>query len=222
MGKLDGSQKVLCVQASALRSAGWFTGMMLGRESLELLEDLIDQAEWRPRTAALEADPSWKQFVAYGVLTCHGNVFAYRRRKAGTEQRLHGKVSIGIGGHVEPRDSPDPTGVIRLGTLERAMYRELDEEARPARGASFHLAGLLHDDRELITDGKVPVGHVHLGVVYEIRCASTELTHDHEIDPLGWIAPSDLIDAKGMQYESWSALLADRLLPLMAVAKSVV
>jgi predicted NUDIX family phosphoesterase len=218
MGKLDGSERIICVPAQALKAAGGLSGFLGGRNDvLYLLDRVLPHAQVRPRTESLESDPSWLQLIAYGVLTCKGKVFAYRRRKAGTEGRLHGKASLGIGGHVEARDARGLTVAdFPMITVTNSMTREIDEEVAPAGAMSLRIAGILHDDREPARDGKVPVGLVHLGIVYEIKLGSEAITPAAEIEPLGWLDPGDLMDAKGMEWESWSGLLVDQWLPSLA------
>jgi predicted NUDIX family phosphoesterase len=106
---------------------------------------------------AAEQDPSLKQPIPYCVVRRGDEMLAVRRRKSGTEGRLHGLYSVGLGGHVGPEDGPqgDPN------LLLRGLLRELSEEvhglgphARRAR-----LIGLLNDDSN-------PVGQVHVGLVY--------------------------------------------------------
>ena len=75
-----------------------------GRE--ELLRLLIAEHSFLPRPEA-EQDPGYRQIIPY-VLLCRGEkVFATRRLNKGGEARLHGKVSVGIGGHINPVDETD-------------------------------------------------------------------------------------------------------------------
>src|SRR5690606_19791390 len=56
------------------------------------------------RRGDAERDPDYKQPIPYCVLTRKGErgleVFAYERLSGGGEARLHGKASIGVGGHM--------------------------------------------------------------------------------------------------------------------------
>jgi hypothetical protein len=64
---------------------------------------------WMPRSAA-ECDPSFKQLIPYVVVkrSDTGTIACYRRR--GSEDRLHGLWSVGIGGHVDEGDRSGPRG----------------------------------------------------------------------------------------------------------------
>ena len=62
-----------------------------------------EHGEFRPRAEA-ETDPSWKQLIPYLVLRDGERIFLMRRTKAGGDERLHDRYTIGVGGHVNPED----------------------------------------------------------------------------------------------------------------------
>jgi predicted NUDIX family phosphoesterase len=204
VAKLDGSERVLCVRhfdyRAALASAGvapfrGFRPWSSPAERIAVRDAVLAASVFRPRTAELESDPSWRQLIPYGVLGFWGRVFAYRRG-AGSEARLARKASVGLGGHVNPGDAawsgcPVPP-------LLAALYRELAEEA----GGSYvdHAAecvGLIDDDAE-------PVGAVHLGVVFRVEARSVWCHRfAPEVEPLGWERPAEWL-AAGLEWEGWS------------------
>ncbi len=108
----------------------------------------------RPRA---EEDPSFKQLIPYVVVRDGSRVFLMRRTDAGGDARLHGKASIGVGGHLNPVDAGSDA---LLAGLRREWHEELDTDWEP----EFELAGLLNDDTN-------PVGAVHLGVVFVVEAA---------------------------------------------------
>jgi predicted NUDIX family phosphoesterase len=119
------------------------------------LDALLRQAVYVDRPAA-EEDPSLKQLIPYILLVRFDRPYASSRvlhyRRAGSEKRLVGRRSLGIGGHVNPCDhAADP--------LTPCLQRELEEEAGFVSNEPPHLLGFLNDDSE-------PVGRVHLGLVY--------------------------------------------------------
>ena len=79
------------------------------------------------------------------------------RTDAGGDARLHGKASIGVGGHLNPVD--DGEDALMAG-LRREWHEELETDWEP----EFELVGLLNDDSN-------PVGAVHLGVVFVVEAA---------------------------------------------------
>jgi predicted NUDIX family phosphoesterase len=79
-----------------------------------------------------ETDEDYLQIIPYIALRNRqaDTYFFYTRGELGEEGRLHGKVSIGIGGHVEDEHTPmQATGATPLeSACIYAAYRELREE----------------------------------------------------------------------------------------------
>ena len=69
----------------------------------ELFEIIKAEHEFMPRDEA-EQRPDYKQIIPYVILRRGDEVFVTRRLSKGGEARLHGKISIGIGGHITPVD----------------------------------------------------------------------------------------------------------------------
>jgi predicted NUDIX family phosphoesterase len=121
---------------------------MLGGGAAPYLDAIAEAGRFEPRSA-MEADPRFKQVIPYLVLRDRDRYFLMRRTRAGGDERLHDRFSIGVGGHLNPGD------VDLQGGLAREWAEELVADFVP----EFRLVGLLNDDE---TD----VGRVHLGVVY--------------------------------------------------------
>ena len=103
---------------------------------------------------AAEDDPTHKQLIPYVVVRDAERVFLMHRTDAGGDPRLHGKASIGVGGHLNPVDEGDDA---LMSGLRREWLEELEADWEP----EFELIGLLNDDSN-------PVGAVHLGVVFSV------------------------------------------------------
>jgi predicted NUDIX family phosphoesterase len=144
-----------------------------------------------------EEDPAFKQLIPYVVLRDGGLVYLMERTDAGGDARLHGKASIGVGGHLNPVDlGEDP--------LTDGLRREWSEELVADWEPQFRLVGLLNDDSN-------PVGSVHLGVVFEVEAAG-RLVEVRERDKLtGRFATEDEIRAAWDRMETWSRLVASQL-----------
>jgi predicted NUDIX family phosphoesterase len=144
-----------------------------------------------------ESDPSYKQLIPYVVVRDGGRVFLMHRTDAGGDPRLHGRASIGVGGHLNPVDhGADPL----LAGLAREWAEELDAAWEP----EFRLAGLLNDDSN-------PVGAVHLGVVFEVEAAGRSVAV-RETDKLAgeFVAPA-AVHAAWHRLETWSQLVAEAM-----------
>jgi predicted NUDIX family phosphoesterase len=107
------------------------------------------------------AYPTHLQIIPYYLFRSNGRYFNYLRPDSGNEARLHGKVSIGVGGHVDLLDvvATDDGRIDLARTLEKAGRREAAEEigADVAEDA-FRIIGVLY-----ATDEEVDT--VHVGIV---------------------------------------------------------
>lgn len=153
-----------------------------------------------------ERDETCLQVIPYVVLFRGREVLRYRRSPRGTEDRLHGLLSIGVGGHVNP-----PDGDVLSRSYEKAMKRELCEEVgldSPLVDTDFAdtVAGFLYDTSN-------PVGRVHFGVVHFVHVPrSVPLTfRDPALVDGEWVHQAEL-DNDIDRYENWSRLVIQRLL----------
>lgn len=123
----------------------------------------------------------------------HGTRLACYRRQ-GTEQRLHGLRSIGIGGHVEVEDAANSL----LDTLLSAARRELLEELLDLTACPpVRVLGIINEDL-------TPVGRVHLGIAMLVEIdAKKPPGGGPELLDLDWLAPSV---ARQFPLEYWSQL----------------
>ncbi len=150
---------------------------------------------------AAEVRPEWKQPIPYVAVVRDGEVLCLTRLPRQGEARLHGKRSIGVGGHVEPEDAAGGADPFRT-----ACLRELHEELVLPREAAERLVplGLLNDD-------SVPVGAVHVGLVYGLDATGFEVSVRETDAMTGAFRPLDALRAEAERedhgFESWSALL---------------
>jgi predicted NUDIX family phosphoesterase len=160
------------------------------------------------RRGDVEEDPSLKQPIPYVVLSRRGEggepeLFAYTRLTGGGEARLHGKMSVGVGGHMNR--------VFTRETLETVVWeeaaRELEEElcfegpgGEAVAPPSARFAGLINDDGG-------PVQQVHLGLLALTDVPAGITVTVRETDQLEghWVPLSDLRrPALFDRLESWS------------------
>mgnify|MGYP001172875812 CR=1 FL=1 len=164
--------EVLVVDRAALFGGDWPQGFvpMAPAAGQRLLADAHRLSRFVDRDTA-ERTPAWKQWIPYCFLRCQGageaGVFCVRRTRGQSEARLHGLWSIGLGGHIEPVDAPQPAAprgnpeLAAAAFFAAALRRELTEELSIQQGLAIEprLLGLLNDDN-------TPVGEVHAGLVY--------------------------------------------------------
>ena len=151
------------------------------------------------RRGDMEEDPNYKQLIGYVLLKdiTTGEVLVYKRLVGGGEARLHGKASVGIGGHMNEVEGKTIYEMLKINAA-----RELNEEVGVSEEDALnnlHFIGLINDD-------KTEVGQVHIGVVYECK-VDKQLVEVKEDDTLviKWM-PGE--EAKAEEnYETWSEFL---------------
>ena len=121
-----------------------------GKEYLNIIK--ISEAK---RRGDLETNTQFKQIIPYLVVKLDKKVFYYVRAKGGSETRLHNKLAIGIGGHIEMEDKNSPQETIKTG-----LMREAKEEL----GENIELVNL--KPLGFIYANKTVLDKVHLGILF--------------------------------------------------------
>ena len=183
---MSGEQVYVVPRESLLDGAGWYG---LRTEGLEAFVAAVERDGRYELRAAMEIDPAFKQIIPYLVLRDGQRYFLMQRTAAGGDTRLHGRYSIGVGGHLNPGD----------GGLIGGLRREWDEELVADFVPDFRLVALLNDDT-------TPVGAVHLGAVY-VADADGRSVAIRETDKLtgGFADPAEVAGVAD-RLETWSAL----------------
>jgi len=185
-------ERVFVVPRSAVpHRAGWYG---LRTDGLDAFVAAVERdGRYEPR-AEMEGDPSFKQIIPYLVLRDGQRYFLMQRTDAGADARLHGRYSIGVGGHLNPGDG----GL--LGGLGREWREELVADFLP----EFNLVALLNDDT-------TPVGAVHLGAVYlaDVEGRPIAIRETHKLR--GGFAGTSDVAAVVERMETWSRLCFDFL-----------
>jgi len=145
---------------------------------------------------AAEEDPSHKQLIPYCVFRCGDRILHYTRGKAGGESRLHAKISVGVGGHINPVDMDG--GKTGADTYHAAVTREIEEELQLPADHEHRIIALLNDDSN-------PVGQVHLGIVHLVELSSENVSsREDALLDLSFTAITDLNGPLFERLETWS------------------
>lgn len=153
-----------------------------------------ENAVFLPRPEA-ETSLTHKQIISYVIIRRGDEIFSTRRLGKGGESRLHGLISLGIGGHINPVDEDGDI-------LEHGMRRELEEEvAISTEPLSLIPVGFINDDSN-------EVGRVHLGLLSvmdvpmhcEVTVRETEKLVGH------WL-PSASLPTLTSEMETWSQMV---------------
>lgn len=162
----------------------------------------------RSRTTC-ETDLNMLQLLPYIVLRKKDNTyFTYNRPSSGTESRLHGNDSVGLGGHVDTAPVENMPIGLHLGM---EALRELQEEVGfydetiPEKINQKFLSG----DFALINVTVRPVDAVHLGMVFIIDIEDegqlTKIEESEVINPR-WSTVEQLQQLPNP--ETWTSLVA--------------
>lgn len=156
--------------------------------------------------------PQYIQLIPYILFRNSGKYLFYARPVAGGEERLHGKISIGVGGHVDLADvvTDVATDAIDLdATLMRCARRESSEEIGLTVGddAIRFMAVLYVDDQE--------VDALHLGIVAICDISDAQMDDirvnaelgRHGFETLGGIAAACRADGTAM--ETWTRIVIE-------------
>ena len=169
----------------------------LVREAADAVLDVINERHFFIDRAIAETSPQYKQIIPY-VLIRNGDAFyLLQRTPKQTEARLHHKLSLGIGGHINP-DAPE---------LLDGLQKELEEEVDVAGDYDLSFVGILNDD-------ETEVGSVHHGAVFVLDALDGNV-QVRETDKMTgrWVARKDLAAQREMM-ESWSAIVYDEFIAL--------
>ncbi len=164
-----------------------------------------------------EKDSSFKQIIPYTLVTDGESVLCLRRLAKGGEPRLHGKLSIGVGGHINP---PDRAAALQHGDdiVAAAAWRELEEEIHMESRVDLKIVGLVNDESN-------PVGSVHLGVVHVATVKDPESVRVKEADQLegSFLSVEKIMEAAAdpdSRMETWSSLVAERLREILYISSA--
>lgn len=181
------------------------------------------------KRSSVEEDISKKQIIPYIIILDTDNRFFIYKRK-GSEKRLHGKYSIGVGGHVDCKDIEkfyenekanfkifkldlNLFSKLIMVTLLREIYEEtgisLDEKSIDK---NIEFIGIINEDIS-------PVGKVHIGFVYLFRLDKNQKIKpvDDEISYFEFITQKDIFSFWDT-LEKWSILA----LSLLGIDKTLI
>ncbi|MDK4204564.1 hypothetical protein QPL53_13165 [Bacillus velezensis] len=157
------------------------------------------------RRGDAEEDPRFKQPIPYVVIRRDDEVFVYERLAGGGESRLHNKLSLGFGGHMNPMEGAASFSEV----LKQNTDRELAEELyiREEDKQNIVTLGLINDDEN-------DVGKVHIGILSALQLAPAAQVKVKEKDQIAgrWMKLSELKEENVYQrLEAWSQFVADIL-----------
>ena len=183
-------------RAVALADGPWH-GIRRGGVA-RVLAAITTAGQFRPR-AEVESQPEWQQVIPHLVVRSDDRLLAMRRLRAGTERRLRGQVTIGVGGHINAGDGDLASAWVA------GCQREWAEEVVCARTVEGVAVGLIKDDAGA-------VGQVHLGVLIlvDVEDAEVGVREHHKLE--GRMTPIAELSVHYLEMETWSQFAYDAIL----------
>ena len=171
-----------------------FFGEKFIRASTDEILYLISTRHFFIDRAVAEVSPQYKQIIPYVIIRCGDEYFVLERTARQTEARLHHKVSLGIGGHINPGH-----------TLLDGLEKELAEEVHVETDFQLDFKGILNDD-------STEVGTVHLGAVYVLEAATRDVRVRETEKMTGQWMPRAALAPLRERMETWSQIVYDQLI----------
>ena len=212
------------------REIGYFQGLKTGTDMIPYVRQLINTTAWSFRDRdECETNPDFKQLIPYIMVCCHAAgghdgldyLRYYRTQKCG-EERLRGHASLGLGGHIEPKDMAGfdddglaqviPPDIQGLYLMQGAGLRELFEEVALPRFVGPHDDDLMWQGLQIVgilNEDETEVGKVHLGVVCCVQVVEPHVTaKDAELRDPAFCTYEDLQAEKNP--EGWTKILLEQ------------
>jgi len=165
---------------------------------------ILEHSEFMIRWKA-EVNFDYKQPIPYAIVLNENNeIFVYKRGWTGSnagESRLHAKIAIGVGGHIEHEDEDSDN------ILKDSLIREIEEEL------NIHPENIL-DTFPIwyINSEEDEVSKVHLGIAYVARVKNSQFELlDGELDNGEFVSYETLMNmcqSGDYDVEAWTQLIA--------------
>lgn len=187
-------ENVLVIKRSLLASIVNRNGLITGHEA-EVMQLAREHGCFMPRPEA-EQNPDYKQIIPYVAVVRRDEVFATTRLSKGGEARLHGKMSLGVGGHMNEIDREGDW-------LMHALRREVDEEIALDDFGTLTPRGLINDDSN-------EVGLVHLGFFFTLTTGGSAAVRETEKLEGGFVK-IEALASLSERMETWSQIVIPEL-----------
>jgi predicted NUDIX family phosphoesterase len=204
MGKMD--EMILVVPRKDVFADETLTFQGVESESKtvsKVMEQIAGHFSEMRRGDAEEA-PEFKQPIPYVVIKRKDEVFVYERLSGGGEARLHNKLSLGYGGHMNMEPGKTFDELLKINT-----DRELEEELiiQETDKVGMTAIGLINDDN-------TNVGTVHIGILSSLELKDDAEVVVRETEQIRgyWLPITELKkEALYQRLETWSQFVVDIL-----------
>lgn len=183
------------------------TSLIAEGASRGTIGDIGGSGVWAGPRPCLENDPTFRQVIPYIVLKNGDQILVYVRASTGGESRLHGRGSIGLGGHIDLADMVlNLDGAIDLEcTIAVSARREIYEEL----GVALLGSELKHVGFVKVSETDVDKVHIGFVMLWDLSgCQIPKFTFEDTVAKPEWMTREQLTKS-GLELESWSKLALD-------------
>jgi predicted NUDIX family phosphoesterase len=169
------------------------------QERLDVIIDLLfDEGIFVDRPK-VEQDDGFKQIIPYAIVQCGDSFLLLKRTNQQGEKRLHFKMSLGIGGHINPSE------VGKSNILFNGLLREMNEEIYLPQIKTVEFVGF-------INDSSTDVGRHHLGACYMITLLNPVFNILETNKMTASFVPREHLMTVYDDMESWSQIVMNTLI----------
>lgn len=178
------------------------------KETIEKVMGHLENGTKPYRRGDAEEDESYKQPIPYMVLKRGTEVFVYERLSGGGEARLHNKLSLGVGGHMNPIEGKAFFSELLTENTLRELEEEVAIKGYEVKKEDLKVVGLINDDED-------SVGRVHLGLLGVIELPQNADVEVMETEQLAgsWKEIDELKENKEIfeRLENWSKIFVENV-----------
>lgn len=154
-----------------------------------------------------EYNPKYAQIIPYVVIKKDNEYFASLRLSGSGETRLVGKITVGMGGHINPEDEGKNKEELILNNIRRELQdEELFIDLNKTKSLEFKGFIKCHANKEDL----VSLDHLGLLYVLETKDENTKIKETELLEGK-FVKLSELEDLKEKS-ESWSKVVIEYLL----------
>ena len=168
--------------------------------NFDSLNRIVQKGLFKKRSE-LEEDPAYKQMIPYAIISHKESILLFKRTSGQAEKRLHDKLHIGIGGHMNPGHLMEQNQLYVVDELTRELFEELNfsEDCSIQR---IDFIGFINDDT-------IRVGLMHIGLFYMIQVSNKNIVVN-ETDKMTaeWLDKPDFSQVYN-EMETWSRIAFD-------------
>jgi predicted NUDIX family phosphoesterase len=172
-------------------------------------DDVKDLPVWLGPRPFLETYPAYRQLLPYVVVKDGDKYFNYRRAVSGGEARLHGNMSMGIGGHVDAEDIVlNDDGVVDvIETIKCSMGREIYEEIAVSldTDGALSVIGVIR-----AFDNDVDLHHFAVVCLFDITGSGTLLMFEETLGEPSFNTLEEIM-SNPVEKETWTRLVLENL-----------